>query len=528
MRRCWKIIMILIMVLLFTGSSTAVFAEGGGITVKTTDTTIYAGSDYEVEIDVSGYGGSSFYVASLHFTSSTDRTGQSGWYQNSKGIWMYYLDEEKYTDLLTCDYTVKDGIVTAVIHVEKLMATEEYRNMDPKPDGIIFFVDNDSSSVTYSGALLDETASIADVTAKLNALKNASDITLNDEAAVKNARTAFDKLSGSLQEKVDSGAVKKLTDAEAAIEKLKKGDTGTNTSTDTNTKTDTGTDPADKQKADTAAEAIGALPDPGKITVDDEAAVEKAGDLYDALSGDQKKLVPADTVKKLEAARARITAIKTAEAKDKNAEKKVEKVITSYKKESDPAGSSFLPLQPKAAAAKSSIKLTWKKVAKAKKYVVYGINCGKKNKLKKLASVRKTSYTVKKINNKKLAGDTYYKFIITAVGNTDGYNKVLAKSKLLHAVIRNSNKTNVKKIKASQTKKTIKVKESFTIKTATTLEAPKLKYAKHAGIRFESDKPAIASVDKKGKVKGKKAGKAAIYAYAQNGVFVKIKVTVKK
>ena len=100
--------------------------------------------------------------------------------------------------------------------------------------------------------------------------------------------------------------------------------------------------------------------------------------------------------------------------------------------------------------------------------------------------------------------------------------------KLLHAVIRNSNKTNVKKIKASQTKKTIKVKESFTIKTATTLEAPKLKYAKHAGIRFESDKPAIASVDKKGKVKGKKAGKAAIYAYAQNGVFVKIKVTVKK
>ena len=410
MKRFWKMIMILLTILLFAASSSVVFAGAeDGIKVTTTDTTVYAGSDFEVKIDVSGYTGNSLYVASLHFTSSTDRNGQSGWYQNSRGIWMYYLDEEKYPDLLTGNYSEKDGIVTAVIHVEKLMATEEYKNMDPKPDGVIFFIDNDGTSVTYSGKLLDETASIADVTAKMNALKDASKITLNDEAAVKEARAAYDKLSGTLQGKVDSSAVKKMTDAEAAIEKLKKGDTGketdTNTKTDTDTgkKTDTKTDPgqdaADKQEADTVAEAISALPAAENLTTDDEEAVQKAAALYDALSAERKKLVPAAIVKKLEAARARITAIKTAESKDANAEEKVEKTITSYKKESDPAGSSFLPLKPKAAAAKSSIRLQWKKVAKAKKYVIYGVKCGKTNKLKKLASTTKTSYTVKKVNN---------------------------------------------------------------------------------------------------------------------------------
>ncbi len=37
----------------------------------------------------------------------------------------------------------------------------------------------------------------------------------------------------------------------------------------------------------------------------------------------------------------------------------------------------------------------------------------------------------------------------------------------------------------------------------------------------------IASVDKKGKIKGKNKGSCYVYAYAQNGVFSKIKVTVK-
>ena len=50
---------------------------------------------------------------------------------------------------------------------------------------------------------------------------------------------------------------------------------------------------------------------------------------------------------------------------------------------------------------------------------------------------------------------------------------------------------------------------------------------RHRGIVFESSDPKIASVGKKGVVKGLKKGTCYIYVYAQNGVYKKIKVTVK-
>ena len=56
----------------------------------------------------------------------------------------------------------------------------------------------------------------------------------------------------------------------------------------------------------------------------------------------------------------------------------------------------------------------------------------------------------------------------------------------------------------------------------------KLTAKKHVAIRYESSNPKIATVTKKGgKVTAKKKGTCYIYAYAQNGMFRKIKVTVK-
>ena len=48
-----------------------------------------------------------------------------------------------------------------------------------------------------------------------------------------------------------------------------------------------------------------------------------------------------------------------------------------------------------------------------------------------------------------------------------------------------------------------------------------------AKFRYESSNPSIATVNKSGKIKGKKKGKCDIYIYAQNGLYKKIKVTVK-
>ena len=50
---------------------------------------------------------------------------------------------------------------------------------------------------------------------------------------------------------------------------------------------------------------------------------------------------------------------------------------------------------------------------------------------------------------------------------------------------------------------------------------------KHRSVRYESTNTKIATVSKAGVVKAKKKGTCYIYAYAQNGVSKKIKVTVK-
>ena len=50
---------------------------------------------------------------------------------------------------------------------------------------------------------------------------------------------------------------------------------------------------------------------------------------------------------------------------------------------------------------------------------------------------------------------------------------------------------------------------------------------KHRKVSFESSNPEIATVSKSGKITALKRGKCTIYAYAQNGVYKKVKVTIK-
>jgi len=46
-------------------------------------------------------------------------------------------------------------------------------------------------------------------------------------------------------------------------------------------------------------------------------------------------------------------------------------------------------------------------------------------------------------------------------------------------------------------------------------------------LRYESSKTAVATVSVKGIIKGRKRGTAYIYAYGQNGMTTRIKVTVR-
>ena len=204
-----------------------------------------------------------------------------------------------------------------------------------------------------------------------------------------------------------------------------------------------------------------------------------------------------------------------------------EKVLVKYAKETDPAGSVFGSLQLKIGKlTASSIQIKWKKVSGAKKYVIYGNKCGTKNRVKKLATVSGSNKTFKKILGKKVKKGTYYKFIIVAL---NAKNQVVTTSKMVHGATKGGKVGNDKAVttKAKKNKVTIKKGKTFKLAAKAVAQSKKLKVRRHRGICYESSNKKVATVSKKGVITGKKKGTCYVYAYAQNGVMKKIKVTVK-
>ena len=204
-------------------------------------------------------------------------------------------------------------------------------------------------------------------------------------------------------------------------------------------------------------------------------------------------------------------------------EEKKEKQIKSIKDERDVAGSTFSILQAKQKkVTKNSIKIAWKKVKGAESYVVYGNKCGKKNKYVKLKTVKKTSFT-----QKKLKKGTYYKYIVVAVGN----GKARAVSKTLHIATKGGKVGNHKAVKVKVSKLNLKAGKSVDVKSSLRAKAvaksKKLKVKKHRKLAYETSNPKVAKVTKDGKIKAVKKGSCVVYVYAQNGMYKAVKVKVK-
>ena len=209
-----------------------------------------------------------------------------------------------------------------------------------------------------------------------------------------------------------------------------------------------------------------------------------------------------------------------------------EAAIMGMTGDSDLPGSKFMPLALKSVKqTKKSITVKWSKTVGAVKYVIYGNKCGKK--MKKLGEATGNSKTFKKIAGKKVKKGTSYKFIVVAL---DKDNNVVSTSKLIHAYTKGGKYTNHKSVKIQKKagkkwkaskKLTMKAGKTVTIRGTGVKAVKKLKYKQHAKMRYESSNAGIAAVSKKGKVKGLKKGTCYVYAYSQNGVSKKIKVTVK-
>ena len=120
-----------------------------------------------------------------------------------------------------------------------------------------------------------------DAVAKLDALPEAEEVTLSDEAAINAARAAYDKLTAAQKAALDDEAVDNFTEAEKVLAKKKADKKAAE----------------DKKAADDVVSKISKLPNMAGVS--DEEAVKAARAAYEALTADQKKLVDASILKKL-------------------------------------------------------------------------------------------------------------------------------------------------------------------------------------------------------------------------------------
>lgn len=170
--------------------------------------------------------------------------------------------------------------------------------------------------------------------------------------------------------------------------------------------------------------------------------------------------------------------------------------------------------------------LKWTKQTGADGYVIYGNHCNTGTKKYKMVQrvVIKDGSTTTWID-KNLDGGTYYKYYIKAYKLVNGKKVWLAKSKVVHSTTTGGKYGNAKTVKVNKTDLSLTKGQTFTIKAEQVIKDKPID--EHQDIKYESSNTKVASVNSKGVIKAKKKGTCYIYVYAQNGMYKRIKVTVK-
>ncbi len=187
----------------------------------------------------------------------------------------------------------------------------------------------------------------------------------------------------------------------------------------------------------------------------------------------------------------------------------------------------FLPFHLKATGGSTSQTLSFATISDADGYYIYLAKCnydGKKYTLKKIADLGSEISSYKATKLKK---DTYYKMQIKAYKIVDGKKIVFAVSNVLHSTTTSKVYANPTKVTSSNSE--VKVKKGATKQLESNIALPNgMNMDEHTElISYVSSNESIATVSSSGKVKAISKGSCEIYAYAQNGVYKKIKITVK-
>jgi uncharacterized protein YjdB len=104
------------------------------------------------------------------------------------------------------------------------------------------------------------------------------------------------------------------------------------------------------------------------------------------------------------------------------------------------------------------------------------------------------------------------------------------KSPIMYSYTDGSKKyTNAKSVKVEKSKVTLKTGKTSRIKANVKKQkkGKSISFKRVAKLRYLSSNPGVAKVSKSGKITAVKKGKCKVYAYAHNGVYKTVTVTVR-
>lgn len=182
----------------------------------------------------------------------------------------------------------------------------------------------------------------------------------------------------------------------------------------------------------------------------------------------------------------------------------------------------------------NKVTVVWGKVNKADGYDIYAqkcyVNFGSKSLVKSVKGASATRVTISRINGKSLAKLDTIKLRVKAYKLVNGKKKYIDNSVMLHIVTNSSKYTNIKKVLLPQKSYVLGVKQTIKLKPGyTKADASKKVLDGTHGARYlyACTNKNVATVDAKGRIKAKAAGKCTVYVIAVNGTTQAVQIIVK-
>ena len=182
----------------------------------------------------------------------------------------------------------------------------------------------------------------------------------------------------------------------------------------------------------------------------------------------------------------------------------------------------------------NKVTVVWGKVNKADGYDIYAqecyVNFNSKSLIKSVKGASATRVTISSINGKSLAKLDTIKLRVKAYKLVNGKKKYIDNSVMLHIVTNSSKYTNIKKVLLPQKSYVLGVKQTIKLKPGyTKADASKKVLDGTHGARYlyVSTNKNVATVDAKGRIKAKAAGKCTVYVIAVNGTTQAVQIIVK-